>query len=266
MHHMLLRAMNVRQDRHGSGRLASKHYRAIRISFAMLGLGRSPRYLEIGVNRAETFTRVATRGLKVGVDPVQNFSPEVLKENEEFFLMSSDDFFDGGHSGEFDLIYIDGLHERQQVSRDIANAFSVLAPGGLIIVDDTVPVDQFSADPSQENCLSRRKQAGLDGGIWTGDVYKAIYDLRMAAHGIGVATIAKTFSGKPVHGQTILWRKFGFAAKQGLLGGSGPDAPEFEEAFRNGVPDFLAPTTAFFAVLKARVSSIGDLLRQQTRV
>ena len=40
---------------------------------------------------------------------------------------------------EFDLIFLDGLHEESQVLRDIHNSLTHLAPGGWIVVPDCNP-------------------------------------------------------------------------------------------------------------------------------
>ncbi|MBM3297270.1 MAG: class I SAM-dependent methyltransferase [Candidatus Aminicenantes bacterium] len=79
--------------------------------------------------------------------------------------MTSDEFFAANKSS-FDLIFIDGLHHRDQVERDILNALAVLNPGGTIVVHDCNPGDESMqvVPQSQEE--------------WTGDVWKAWVKLR----------------------------------------------------------------------------------------
>jgi predicted O-methyltransferase YrrM len=43
------------------------------------------------------------------------------------------------HGGGFDLVYVDGGHEYEIATADIANARGLAKPGGLVVVDDLVP-------------------------------------------------------------------------------------------------------------------------------
>ena len=61
----------------------------------VLNLFDSPIYLEIGVNRGETFHKVSARR-KVAVDPKFWFNAvdiDTEDYNEEYFQMSSDEYF-----------------------------------------------------------------------------------------------------------------------------------------------------------------------------
>ena len=49
--------------------------------------------------------------------------------------MYSDDFF-AQNEDTFDLIYVDGSHEPEDVYRDLNNSFDVCEIGGIIWVDD----------------------------------------------------------------------------------------------------------------------------------
>jgi SAM-dependent methyltransferase len=49
--------------------------------------------------------------------------------------MTSDEFFKN-NTMEFDFIYIDGDHVRDQVARDAENAYKVLKSGGIMVFDD----------------------------------------------------------------------------------------------------------------------------------
>lgn len=113
-------------------------------------------YLEIGCDRERTFKRVKAVN-KVGVDPVRGGT----------LRMSSDTFFEFNRQ-KFDLIFIDGLHLQQQVMRDVTNSIATLKSGGCIVVHD---------------CLPLRREQQLDTPIrrvggWTGNVWKAIVELR----------------------------------------------------------------------------------------
>lgn len=49
--------------------------------------------------------------------------------------MTSDEFFKN-NTMEFDFIYVDGDHVRDQVAKDAENAYKVLKSGGIMIFDD----------------------------------------------------------------------------------------------------------------------------------
>jgi alkylated DNA repair dioxygenase AlkB len=79
---------------------------------------------------------------------------------------------------EYDLIYLDGLHQFEQTYRDLQNSFQHAAPNALILVDDTVPADEFSANPDGLEAYRLREAAGhINTGAWHGDVYKVILAL-----------------------------------------------------------------------------------------
>jgi hypothetical protein len=112
------------------------------------------RYLEIGMGDArENFVHVRCAH-KVSVDPV----------TEASFKGTSDAFF-AGQGEQFDLIFIDGLHTEEQVTRDIANAHACLAAGGLIVLHDCMPPDAWH---------QREPEAYREGENWNGTVWKAV--------------------------------------------------------------------------------------------
>jgi hypothetical protein len=111
-------------------------------------------YLEIGCAGNKLFDRVVA-GIKTGVDP---FSGGNIR-------MTSDRFFQI-NKGVFDVIFIDGLHEYQQVRRDVANALDSLHVGGYIGIHDMLPRNWIEANVP---CLRQ--------GPWSGDVWKVAFDL-----------------------------------------------------------------------------------------
>ncbi len=154
-------------------------------------------YLEIGVERGINFLQIQAP-LKYGVDPkfeIPGGTDDTDKQ--KFFSVSSDEFFAQAFNSQqkFDLIFIDGLHRHIQALRDIENSLRLLTPKGVIIVHDCLPKSEAEACPSLEQA---RQTPGFDGN-WTGDVYKAILQLRStrkdllisvleADHGIGIIT------------------------------------------------------------------------------
>lgn len=121
-------------------------------------------YLEIGTDKDEVFSRMTGFALKVGVDPNAGGTHR----------MTSDAYFEQNRRlpqqerSRFDLIFIDGLHEHEQVLRDVENALDCLLPGGTIVLHDCMPAAQA------HQLVPRPKPHSF----WTGDVWKAVFDLR----------------------------------------------------------------------------------------
>ncbi len=114
-------------------------------------------YLEIGVaNPDENF-------VKINVDNKISVDPNVSKAN---FVMTSDDFFKENDK-KFDIIFIDGLHESEQVYRDVNNSISILNEGGSIIMHDCNPLSEVIQLVPQ-----------IQAGEWTGDCWKAWVKIR----------------------------------------------------------------------------------------
>jgi hypothetical protein len=91
-------------------------------------------YLEIGV-KSETKTFVHVRCTeKEGVDP--NGCTTHTMQSDQFFSSISTD-------KKWDIIFIDGDHERSQVKRDIENALAHLTPGGTIVCHDVNPKEEY---------------------------------------------------------------------------------------------------------------------------
>jgi hypothetical protein len=114
-------------------------------------------YLEIGVaDPNENFHQINI-GNKIGVDP---------NVSDVNFVMTSDNFFKENNEN-FDIIFIDGLHESEQVYRDITNSLKVLNDGGTIILHDCNPHSEIIQLVPQ-----------IQGGEWTGDCWKAFVKFR----------------------------------------------------------------------------------------
>jgi hypothetical protein len=62
--------------------------------------------------------------------------------------MTSDEFFRTiDKSKTYDIIYVDGDHERTQVKRDILNSLNHLNENGLIVCHDINPLEEFLLIP-----------------------------------------------------------------------------------------------------------------------
>jgi predicted O-methyltransferase YrrM len=84
----------------------------------------------------------------------------------ELHEVTSDEYFSTGERESFDCVLVDGLHTFEQTLRDVVNAMEALEPGGAIIIDDTIPIDEYSAMRSQSDALAERKRAGRAGQFW----------------------------------------------------------------------------------------------------
>jgi len=122
----------------------------------LIGLYEYGSYLEIGVDKNHTWNNIECE-IKHGVDPNKDCT----------FKMTSDEFF-LKNKNEYDLIFIDGLHEQNQVKRDIENALNILTYGGVIVVHD--------CNPRNEQEQIAPKLPGQK--IWIGDGWKAFVELR----------------------------------------------------------------------------------------
>jgi hypothetical protein len=130
------------------------------------------RYLEIGCFDDELFNQVDCK-IKIGVDPVSGGT--VRATSDQFFKNNKETF---------DCVFIDGLHEYNQVKKDISNSLKFLNEGGIILLHDCLP-DNYYAQATPR-CQ----------WTWNGDVWKAIVEFRSykdtdvytcyADYGIGV--------------------------------------------------------------------------------
>jgi hypothetical protein len=133
-------------------------------------------YLEIGVRVAEDNFNHIRIPYKVGVDP------GIEGVFEGTHRMTSDEYF-SQNTDTFDIIFIDGLHEREQVSKDIENSLNVLNQNGIIICHDMNPQIKEhqlpNTDPIRQKYVKEQKELGNKGyGLWTGDCWKSFVYLR----------------------------------------------------------------------------------------
>ena len=114
-------------------------------------------FLEIGTAEGETFNHVII-DKKVSVDPNPN--------TKATYVMTSDEYFKRYTKHNYDIIFIDGLHEAEQVWRDIQNALKHLTLRGMIVMHDVYPSSKEMQEPFHGQ------------HFWTGDVWKAFIKAR----------------------------------------------------------------------------------------
>jgi predicted O-methyltransferase YrrM len=83
------------------------------------------------------------------------------------FNVTSDEFFEHHCNQNYDIIFIDGLHLSEQVTKDIENSLTHLNKGGIIVVHDCLPSAEY-----------QQLREGVSGKPWTGDVWKAFVSIR----------------------------------------------------------------------------------------
>lgn len=137
-------------------------------------------YLEIGCASNSLFHSVPAHN-KVGVDPARGGTHR----------MTSDAFF-AQNTQQFDVVFVDGLHEYQQVRRDALHALKCLKTGGWVAFHDFLPVSW------KEHHVPRLQSS------WTGDCWKHAVELSHASgielkileidHGVGlIRKVSDTF-------------------------------------------------------------------------
>lgn len=159
--------------------------RAVQQALAMRS---DPVYLEIGVSRGQAFQRISA-DVKIAVDPAFRLTErtrELAKakgRDTRYFETTSDAFFENEtallQQHPIDVALIDGLHTYEQVVRDVENTVRYLKDDGVIFLHDCNPPFELAGRRAESWDEFMAQQPGpLKIGIWNGDVWKAIVELR----------------------------------------------------------------------------------------
>lgn len=145
------------------------------------------RYLEIGTGQQGFVINNIICDYKDGIDPgvagqyITNDEVRIGEYPDHVnYPITSDQFFEGPAQQleDYDIIFIDGLHESHQVDKDIQNALNKLKPGGTIILHDCNPIKE------EEQEVPRVRP-----GRWNGDVWKSIVRYRFSQPTLGCMVI-----------------------------------------------------------------------------
>lgn len=160
--------------------------------------GRARRvYLEIGVCRGVAFRHI-TADEKIAVDPAFKLSArsrrlaDAKARAAHYFETTSDAFFANEtafleqHS--IDVALIDGLHSYRQVVRDVENTLRYLRDDGVIVLHDCNPANASIACPAASYADFRAQHHWWDFR-WSGDVWKAIVQLRSTRDSLRIAVL-----------------------------------------------------------------------------
>ncbi|GMH48129.1 hypothetical protein TL16_g00224 [Triparma laevis f. inornata] len=121
-------------------------------------------YLEIGCAGGENFTPMSESPI---IDIAHCVDPD--PKSVSTHKMTSSNFFKTNIQN-YDIIFVDGLHQWSTALSDIASSLLTLSPEGVIIVHDSNPRTSSAASPTVPNFE-------VDKVAWNGDVYKAIVEL-----------------------------------------------------------------------------------------
>jgi len=160
-------------------------------------------YLEIGVfNPDHNFNKVEIEN-KIGVDPDPNAKASLCISSDEYFKTFLK------FPIKFDVVFIDGLHYKDQVRKDAENAWFMLNDGGVIIFHDCNPPTK------QTTCIPRGAQRE-----WCGDVYKTICKIISYKFTVdfdyGCTVLHKNGEDLEFTEQDIEWEEFDAFRKEAL--------------------------------------------------
>lgn len=124
------------------------------------------RYLEIGIDNPSANYDLIKIGHRVGVDPNKNTT----------YRLTSDKFFEINEE-QFDIGFVDGLHLRDQVIRDVENLLKCLSPNGTILMHDCHPYNHWVGGAEHQ-----------EGKSWYGTVWQAFAHLRATRPDLAMRT------------------------------------------------------------------------------
>jgi len=134
-------------------------------------------YLEIGVGGGgENINKIMLdRKDIIGVDPNPDYTAAT-------HCCTSDVFFSDNQKT-FDIIFIDGLHETNQVDRDIVNSLNSLNNGGTIVMHDCNPaLEENAAVPQIGRVLH-----------WNGNTWMSVVKVRFNNPNISISVVDTDF-------------------------------------------------------------------------
>jgi hypothetical protein len=148
-------------------------------------------YLEIGVATGQALALARPPTRVIGVDPVPTINYE-FKTETYLFTEMSDEFFARGRLAflldghPLALAFIDGAHLFEQVLGDFINIESHCGPWSVVLIHDTVPLDEASQERVQRTAF------------YTGDIWKTVLCLKHYRPDLDIFTIATPWTGLTV--------------------------------------------------------------------
>ncbi|MDX2104180.1 MAG: class I SAM-dependent methyltransferase [Alphaproteobacteria bacterium] len=151
-------------------------------------------YVEIGVEAGRTFGLVQADTLAIGIDPAADVPRLPVKG--QVYRVTSEEFFASilptlpaalqQATQHIDLAFIDGDHRFASALHDFIALEARMTPGGVIVLHDTWPLSQHTAQPERAT------------GFYTGDVWKLVPCLRALRPDLQILTLAAPPTGLTV--------------------------------------------------------------------
>jgi Methyltransferase domain len=160
-------------------------------------------YLEIGVEHGSAFRHIGADE-KIAVDPALALSPRSrqladAKARATYYFETTSDAFFANQTAfldqrGIDVALIDGLHSYVQVVRDVENTLRFLRDDGVIVLHDCSPPYAAMARPAASHAEFLAQLRGpWKLGLWSGDVWKAIVQLRSTRDDLRIAVLKCDF-------------------------------------------------------------------------
>lgn len=142
------------------------------------------RYLEVGVNDGSCFTKIECKH-KDAVDPgAEGGESELIN-----YPITSDEFFHNvaPYTLPYDIIFVDGLHTKEQVDKDIRNSLKNLNFNGALVLHDTHPWHEHETRPYEQFLAEGRDNT--ERGWWVGTTWQSVVRLRSENPFVKVKTV-----------------------------------------------------------------------------
>ncbi|MCC5898754.1 MAG: tetratricopeptide repeat protein [Phormidium sp. BM_Day4_Bin.17] len=145
-------------------------------------------YVEIGVDRGESFKLGSLSTVSIGIDPQPKLQCKIAP-SAKIFQMTSNAFFQNHnllkelHGHKVDFAFIDGLHLFEQALKDFINLEKYSHSNTVICFHDTFPLDEITA---------RRDRTT---SFWSGDVWKIALILKKYRPDLRISTVATRPTG-----------------------------------------------------------------------
>jgi hypothetical protein len=169
---------------------------------SFLSLYQEPRYLEVGVEKGLTFHALSA-ARKVAVDPHFQFDvseAESAHPEATYHQVPSDEYFGSRARGQFEVIYLDGLHTFEQILRDFTNALELITPDGVIVIDDVIPNSYFASMSNASEFWALHAGGFVQRAFWMGDVYRLVFFIDTFFQQVSFRTVEEN------HGQLVVWK------------------------------------------------------------
>ena len=144
--------------------------------------------VEIGIYQGASLALFEPPTVAIGVDPEATLLVP-LKTQTHIFALTSDEFFAQRQyerlvgNRALSVGFIDGLHLFEQALRDFIGLESLCGPGSVILLHDTVPLDEATQNRNRDTVFH------------TGDVWKVILCLKHYRPDLEIITIAAPPTG-----------------------------------------------------------------------